>query len=248
MQETRLIMGMPVTVEVVDSHATPAALEAVFAYFTEVDERFSTYKENSEISRINAGLHPEEAWSHPMQEVMRLCQQTEQETRGYFNIRHNGLLDPSGLVKGWAIQNAATLLEEHGFQHFFVDAGGDIQAAGHNAEGQAWRVGIRNPFNREEIVKVIQLHNMAIATSGTYIRGQHVYNPHEPKHPLTEILSLSVIGRHIYDADRYATAAFAMGRNGLDFIHGLSGFEGFMIDASGLSSATPGFAKFVLSS
>src|SRR5579871_1456007 len=59
----------------------------------------------------------------------------------------------------------------------YVDAGGDVQVMGKNAQGDNWRVGIRNPFNAQQIVKTLALTDCGIATSGTYIRGDHIYNP-----------------------------------------------------------------------
>ncbi len=181
-----------------------------------------------------------------MRAIFVLAEQTRLETGGYFDIRHEGMYDPSGVVKGWAISNAAAILREQGAQSFYIDAGGDIQMAGSNGQEGKWRVGIRNPFNPSEIVKVLFLTDCAVATSGTYIRGQHIYNPHDDAGPLTEILSLTVIGPDICDADRFATAAFAMGRHGIFFVESLSGFEGYMIDQDGRATFTTGFERFVL--
>ena len=114
-----------------------------------------------------------------MREVLALAEQTRRETDGYFDIRTPaGTLDPSGIVKGWAIRNAAALVARSGARDYFVDAGGDIQSAGHNGEGKAWRVGIRNPFDQAEIIKVVEPRGKGVATSGTYVRGQHIYDPH----------------------------------------------------------------------
>lgn len=240
-------MGMPVTIEVVDSHATLQDFEQVFDCFVAIDERFSTYKESSEISLINNGALPEEEWSNDMKEIMVACEKTKLETHGFFDIAHNGLLDPSGYVKGWAIQQGATLLQKAGFQNYYVEIAGDLQVAGYNSEGQPWVIGIRNPFNGEEVIKRVALENKGMATSGTYIRGQHVYNPHNASEKLTDIVSLTVIGPAIVDADRYATAAFAMGAEGISFIASLPDFEGYQIDAKKMATFTPGFNQYVLS-
>lgn len=245
MKETRLLMGMPITVEIVDAHATQEEIERVFAYFSHIDERFSTYKETSEISRINRGeLRPEE-YSAEMRTILALSEETKRETNGYFDIRSAGLYDPSGIVKGWAIHNAALMLRERGTRNFYIDAGGDIAVAGRK-DGKRWRVGIRNPFNRAENVKVLSLSERGIATSGTAIRGQHIYNPYDPEKPLLEIASLTVIGPNVDEADRFATAAFAMGRRGIYFIEQLEGFEGYMIDAGARATMTTGFERYVL--
>ncbi|MFL5690922.1 MAG: FAD:protein FMN transferase [Ktedonobacteraceae bacterium] len=247
MKQTRLLMGMPITLEVVDPLVSPGDLEKVFAYFVSVDETFSTYKATSEISKINRGELPSAKYSEDMKAILALSEQTKKDTYGYFDIEHDGLYDPSGIVKGWAIQNAADRLKAGGFRNFYIDAGGDISVAG-NKDGKLWRIGIRNPFNRSENVKVLALTDRGIATSGTAIRGQHVYDPYNPNMPLLDIVSITVIGPNIYEADRFATAAFAMGKRGIQFIEKLAGFEGYMIDAHARATFTSGFERYVLHS
>ncbi len=246
MKETRVLMGMPITVEVVDTSATQPLLDSVFHYLEYVDSTFSTYKDDSEISRINRGELTPELASDDMKAIFALAEQTRLETDGYFNIFHAGTYDPSGVVKGWAVFNAANLLREQGAQDYYVDAGGDIQMSGMNSRGERWRVGIRNPFKPDEIVKALSLTDCGVATSGTYIRGNHIYNPRDEDDPLNEIVSITLIGPDVCEADRYATAAFAMGRHGIFFVESLYGFEGYMIDRDGRATFTTGLERFVL--
>jgi len=236
-------MDMPVMVEVVDE--TPKTLEIiekVYSYFTYVDNTFSIFKGDSEISKINRGELKEDEYSQNMRQIFKLCEQTKQETDGYFDILQNGELDPSGIVKGWAIYNAAQIIRNAGFLNYYVDAGSDIQVNGKNTQGKKWRIGIKNPFNVNQIVKVLEIENEGVATSGNYLRGEHIYNPLGKQQK--EIVSLTVIGPNIYEADRFATPAFAMGRAGINFIERLPGFEGYMIDKTGIGTETSGFKKF----
>ena len=83
-----------------------------------------------------------------------------------------------------------------------------------------------------------------IATSGSYLRGQHIYNPHLPEKKLTEIVSFTVIGENILEADRFATAAFAMGKEGINFIEQLPHFEGYAIDSNGMATFTSNFELY----
>ncbi len=247
--ETRLMWGMPITAAIVEpAQSAGRAAELigrVFDYFQYVDDTFSTYKPGSEISRINRGLLGLDEASPDMRLVLVLADQMRAETDGYFNVVHDGVIDPLGLVKGWALDNAAQMLRDAGCENFYVEAGGDFQASGANAEGRPWRVGIRNPFKPAEIVKVLAVSDRGVATSGTYIRGQHIYNPVAGGPTDPEILSLTVIGPDVCDADCYATAAFAMGRNGIEFIESLAGFEGYMIDSDQRATFTSGFEAYL---
>jgi thiamine biosynthesis lipoprotein len=244
MKQTELIMGMPITVEINDKNAKQY-FEEVFNYFKKVDSKYSTYKTNSEISRINNGLS-KSSWSSEMKTVLELCEQTRQDTKGYFNIMHDGKRDPSGLVKGWAINNAANMLRRNKVTNFYIEAGGDVQVSGHDSDNKPWTVGIRNPFNLDEIIKTVAVSSEGVATSGTYIRGQHIYNPFKPKKTLNQVKSLTVIGPNIYEADRYATAAFAMGIDGIGFIKNIPSLEGYMVTDDEMATFTNGFERYVV--
>ena len=238
---------MTITIEIADDYADKKIFRKIFSYFKQIDKKFSTYKENSEISKINRGELPKKEWSSEMKEVFKLSEETKRETGGYFDIqRPNGNYDTSGLVKGWAILKATDILKENGFKNFYIDAGGDIQTFGKNDKNEPWKIGIRNPFKTEEIIKKFHIKNQGVATSGTYIRGQHIYNPKKPSESINDIVSLTVIGPNIYEADRFATAAFAMGENGIYFIENLPNFEGYMIDKNGIAKMTSGFEQYAI--
>lgn len=237
---------MPITLEVAEASVVPADLNDVFNYFSRVDHQFSVFKPTSEVSLWNDGKLSTSKLSADLREVLALAQTTKEETDGYFDIYHNGRCNPSGLVKGWAIWRAAKLLWQKGFKNFYIDAGGDIQTSGVNQVGEAWRLGIRHPFELDKIVKVLAVSNGGVATSGTYLRGQHVYNPRDPVQPLTEIVSLTVVGPNVYEADRFATAAFAKQRAGLELIAKRPGLEGYMIDKNGQATMTSGLDKFII--
>ncbi len=245
MKQIRVLMGMPISVEIIDPNATEKIFDDVYDYFKHIDEKFSTYKQTSEITAINEGKLPEDQWSEEMRLIFTLSNETKRETNGFFDIKTpNGTYDPSGLVKGWAIWNAAQLILKNGFKNFYVDAGGDIQPGGVNDQGDPWTVGIKNPWNEAENVKIIEVTKEGVATSGTYIRGLHIYNPRTQK-PIDEIVSLTVVGPNIYEADRFATAAFAMGKEAINFIEALPGFEGYMIGQDKIATMTRGFEKYV---
>lgn len=241
---TATIMTMPVVVDIVDPTASEADVIAAFNAFRAVDEQFSPFREQSEVSRYGRGGIAEADLSSDLAEVLRKAQVTKEETEGYFDIYPSGRFDPSGLVKGWAIQRVADMLRSRGFQNFYLEVGGDIQVAGHNQDDQPWSIGIRHPFQPGAMVKVLRLSNRGVATSGTYERGRHIFNPHTHQPADDRIVSLTVIGPNVYEADRFATAAFAMGPTGINFIQRQPGLEGYLIDRSGQATMTTGFDDF----
>jgi thiamine biosynthesis lipoprotein len=242
MKKFRIIMDMPVIIEVIDPTVNEKIFEEIFNYFVYIDNTFSPFKKNSELTKINQGLLQKRDWSQDMKTVFKLCEQTRNETFGYFNFEKGREFDPLGLVKGWAINNAANILKAKGFKNYYVEVGGDIQVSGANKEQGLWRIGIQNPFNLKQNIKIIVLKNQGIATSGTYLRGEHIRSI---KKEVGETISLTVIGPNIYEADRFATAAFAMGKKGINFIEKLKGFAGYMIDKKGTAIFTSNFNNFV---
>lgn len=245
MKEKRILWDMPITIEIVDKKVDTTIIEKIFQYFHHIDTVFSTFNQTSEISKINKGDIKEKNYSDEMVEVLSLCEKTKKETFGYFDHIRNGRIDPLGVVKGWAIKQACKKIQDQGFQNFYIEAGGDIQAQGYNQNGEVWSIGIRNPFNRFEIVKSLSLTNCGVATSGTYIRGDHIQNPHVIHKSITDIVSLTVIASDVCKADRFATAAFAMGKKGIYFIEQMQDIEGYMIDQKGIATFTSGFAQYI---
>jgi len=246
MKQQKILMGMTIIIEIADENIDEEIFNKIFSYFKKIDRRFSTYKENSEISKINRGELAPNEWSREMKEIFKLSEKTKSETDGYFDIQKpDGKYDPSGMVKGWAIWKAANLLKKNGYKNFYVEAGGDIETFGKNHEHKPWQIGVRNPFKTDEIIKKLSVKNKGVATSGIYARGQHIYNPKKPNEKIRDIVSLTVIGPNIYEADRFATACFAMGKDGIYFLEKLSGFEGYMVEQNGIATFTSGFEKYL---
>lgn len=236
------VMGMPVTVQVLDPGVTEPVLDEVFDDFALLDQTFSPFLAGSAVSRINRGeLDPAEAGPLVAQ-AAELCRHYQRATDGYFSAWMDGRFEPSGLVKGWAIDRSGSILARHGCRDWYVDAGGDVLAHGRNTEGGPWRVGIRHPVERDKVVRVVLAADLAVATSGSYEKGEHILDPHTGL-PATELLSFTVVGPDILDADVYATACFAMGRRGLDFLAGRDGYEGLAVDRELRGTWSAGFAE-----
>jgi thiamine biosynthesis lipoprotein len=237
------IMGMPIKV-MVGGPRSGEHIRDVFALLRAVDKRFSTYKASSEISAINRGELAPDDYSVPMKEVFELSEKAKSATAGYFNIRRpDGLIDPSGLVKGWAIEKASQLLDERGIKNYFLDVGGDIMTRG-GRSGRPWWIGVRHPLNRDQNVKRLALSGLGIATSGTAERGEHIYDPLTGRAPVG-MQSVTVIGPSIMVADVYATTLFAMGvERGLEFIERQAGYEAFIITNDWNGLLTQGFDRY----
>ncbi len=215
------VMGMPVIVEVCDIGFDERILDRLFAWLRFVDETFSTYREDSDISRLNRGEIALADAHMSVRSVLGRCESLRRGTRGYFDVGAPmaGLgdgLDPSGFVKGWAVEGAGRLLRRAGAKRWCVNAGGDIRLNGAPHGCDCWRVGIQHPGERLAVAAVLGIRAGAVATSGTYERGPHIRDPHTGLAP-EGVLSVTIVGPDLAVADAYATAAFAMGRAGAEW-------------------------------
>src|SRR3954452_14435857 len=136
-------MGMPIGIDLAGGEDID--VEPAFAWLREVDATFSTYRDDSDISRLDRGEITVADCRPEIDEVLSRCLALERETRGFFSVRPAGRLDPSGLVKGWAVARAADRLAAAGAADFCINAGGDIVARGRPAPDRLWRVGVRHP-------------------------------------------------------------------------------------------------------
>jgi thiamine biosynthesis lipoprotein len=240
------IMGMPIEIDVRDPDADPAAVEAAFDWLRFVDETFSTYKPGSEINRLQRGeltiaeCHPD------VDDVLTRCARLREETAGYFSVRAAGRLDPSGLVKGWAVAKAADLLSAARARNFSINAGGDVVVRGEPAPGEDWRIGIRHPLEHDKVAAVLAGRDVAVATSGEYERGAHVLDPHTGRPP-AGLLSATIVGPDLAVADAYATATFAMGESGPAWSAARPGYETLCITVRHEVLTSPGLDRYRLS-
>jgi len=236
------VMGMPIVIDLRDEDASEGMLNRAFDEFRAVDARFSTYKDDSEITRINRGELALAAAHADVRAILARCDGLRSETRGFFDVGAASpeALDPSGLVKGWSVDRVAALLTAQGLRDFAVSAGGDVVTRGRARPDDCWRVGIQHPTISGAVAKVVAGTELAIATSGTYARGDHIVDPHTGRPPVG-VLSVTITGPSLATADAYATAAYAMGRNGPAWTARLKGYEAMTILADERVLLTPGF-------
>jgi thiamine biosynthesis lipoprotein len=225
-------MGTVFSIDVRSPGCDPAAVEDAVRWLHWVDATFSTYQPDSQISRLSRGELDLADCAPEVAEILTRCRQLETETDGYFSAYATGRLDPSGLVKGWAIQHASDRLSSAGSRNHCVNGGGDVHCAGSAADGEPWRVGITDPHRPGQLAAVVTGIDIAVATSGIAERGSHIINPHERTSP-AELASVTIIGKDLARVDAYATAAFAMGHQAPDWIADLDADQGLVIRADG---------------
>ena len=252
-------MGTTISIDIVDSHDR-SIIDELVAWFHEVDEVFSPYKEHSPISRIGRGeLAPTDPEvGDDVRAVLQRCGELFEETHGVFDVwslpSPNGTrFDPCGYVKGWSVQRAACILHDHGVIDFCMNAGGDVVLGGRNGNGNGngngadWRVGIRHPDDAMAIALILQGSGpLAIATSGTYERGAHIVDPRSGL-PITDLASATVVGPDLADADAYATTLYVMGVDGLYWLAEHSGYSGCVITRDGRVISTDSFNAYRVS-
>ncbi len=236
------VMGTVISLFAPDGGADSAAADGCFAWLHEVDRRFSPYRPDSEVSRLvrdapardepgagqaGAATLPRSAGMSPeMGEVLELCDVVGLLSDGAFDVRRHrpdGALDPTGVVKGWAVDRAGQILWQGGLGRFCIGAGGDVLARGGRAPGVPWRIGIAHPTVRGAVALTLEADDLAVATSGSTERGEHIVDARNGEVP-RGLLTLSVAGASLGRADAYATAAFAMGSAGPRWVESLPGY------------------------
>lgn len=209
-------MGLPMSVDVRGAHgpAVEAALDAAFAVLHQADERFSTYRPDSELSRLERGEIAEDALSPDMREVLQIAAQAHEDSGGVFDVcTPEGRLDANGVVKGWAAQRAADVLVAAGLHDFCLNAGGDVVTRGGPEPGRAWDVAVRHPDDPQAVLAVLSVRDGAVATSGTYERGAHVWDGRSGSRQLP-LVAATVVAADLTVADVLATTVLAMGEDG----------------------------------
>lgn len=214
------IMGTAIGIDVRGAPPPSGVLDRVFDRLRMVEARFSTYRPDSEISRLARGELDERDASPEVRHVLAACDHLAVTSGGAFDARRQpvaGGLDPSAYVKGWAVEEAAWILDGAGVTDYTINAGGDIVVRGMAEVGRRWRIGIRHPDRVDRVAAVLELRDGAVATSGTYERGAHIVDPRTGA-PATGLRSLTVVGPRLAFVDAYATAAFVMGLDGLVWV------------------------------
>lgn len=213
------LMGMPISIHVrtdrPDDDAVDAAAARCWTLLREIDQVFSPYRPDSDVSRIRReelDFSDADPW---VAQVATACEQAARVTGGRFSAYWDGRFDPTGYVKGWAVERAARaflepLLEHRGVQAAGINAGGDMQLFTADAADRPWRIGVEDPSCTGRLTATVDVRNGAVATSGIAQRGCHVRDPRTGS-LATDVLSATVVCDSLTDADVWATAAVAAG-------------------------------------
>ncbi|MGW0815124.1 FAD:protein FMN transferase [Streptomyces viridiviolaceus] len=229
--------------------AVRAALDEAVAGLHRVDEVFSTYREGSEVSRLARGELPLGACAPEVAEVLELAAEAERVSDGWFSTSYQGRLDPTGIVKGWAVERAARRVAAAGATGVSVNGGGDVQLLGTPGAGRPWRVGVSDPLRPGGLAAVVSAagaDELAVATSGSAERGAHIVDPRTGRSAVTDLVAVTVVAPRLTWADCWATAAFAMGaREGLRWLESLDGVEALLVTAGDEVRCTGGLAGWL---
>jgi thiamine biosynthesis lipoprotein len=236
---THSVMGTMASVHVHDSVEVGLADAAIVEMWTELDRleaMFSTFRPTSEICRINRGdLHLLDA-SPEVLEVVDACTWLEHVSGGAFRARRpaEAILDPAGFVKGWAAELAAKCLDRAGLRQWYLSVGGDIQTRGTARDGSPWRIAISDPNGDDPraIRAMVEVDGLAVATSGIAARGRHLWDGRTDL-PADSLASMTVVGPHLTWADAFATTAFVLGRDGVDWVANFDGYQALAITSQG---------------
>ena len=236
------IMGMPISVHVrgaeARSLAAHDAVQRLFADLRAAEAVFSTYRDESQISRLQRGELELADCDPEVRDVHRLCQVALERTDGYFDAWHSvpghpGRFDPTGLVKTWALARAARRLDVVPSLATAVGAGGDIIVQqGIGTDDEPWQIGIQDPHDSMAAIATVPVLDGGIATSGSSARGAHIIDPMTGE-PAVEVLSATVVGPSLLWADVWATTAVARGASAVDWVRTLPGTSGLLILADG---------------
>ncbi len=233
-------MGMPVSLALrgrhTDDDAADTAWTAVLASLRETDGVFSTYRADSVVAAIRRGELALADAPPLVHEVLAIAARAERASDGAFSVWRPEL-DPSGVVKGWAVERAATALRSLADTDFCLSAGGDMICRA--THGDPWRIGIEDPHDSARVLAVVPIHDGAVATSGTAHRGAHVVDARTGAAPDT-VAQVTVVARSLTDADVDATAAYALGARAAQWLGRRVGRSGLVVWADGTTSTVPG--------
>lgn len=177
-------------------------------YLQNVEEKFSPFLSESLVSRhtdIGEELQ-DDFFDIEYQEVYSRSIIAKKETHGLFDPFFDGKYNPTGFVKGWAIENAfmkyiKPLIDNNILEAGAINGAGDMQVGTRLGSNFSWKIGIENPEDKEKIIAKYSIKNGAVATSGLSKRGRHIKSDNDINH-----VQVTLVGTYLSDVDVLATA------------------------------------------
>lgn len=234
-------MGLPVSLALrgrhADDHDGRLAWERAVEVLTEADRVFSTYRADSWICRLDRGEVTVADCPAEVAQVLKLGEQARRDSDGAFDVRRPGaggraVLDPSGVVKGWAVDRAARAFDGLTGTDVCLSAGGDMVCRVAGPDSPDWRIGIEDPADPTRVLAVLPVRDAAVATSGTAHRGAHLVDARTGRAP-SGLASVTVVADTLTWADIDATAAYARGADALAWLERRPGRRGLVVLADG---------------
>lgn len=176
-------------------------------YLQNVEEKFSPFLSASLVSRhtdIGEELQ-DDFFDIEYQEVYSRSIIAKKETHGLFDPFFDGKYNPTGFVKGWAIENAfmkyiKPLIDNNILEAGAINGAGDMQVGTRLGSNFSWKIGIENPEDKEKIIAKYSIKNGAVATSGLSKRGRHIKSDNDINH-----IQVTVVGTYLSEVDVLAT-------------------------------------------
>ncbi len=230
-------MGTAFSFVIADDNTPGSKIEKALAMacseIDSLDNRFSPWKSESELSRYNRG---EVKLPSPLFiEVVEECERAKALTAGFFDPWALGVkFNPTGIVKGWSAKRALSILIEAGIEGGVVNAGGDICVI----PGRSYLIGVQDPFNSGEMLGAVEVTD-AVATSGSYERGDHIVNV---KGGTITTIAATIMGQDLTLLDAFATALIAGGSEVLTLVSKLNELAAMIVKNDGSMLATSNFS------
>ena len=218
------VMGMPISLAVRgragDDRDLADAWQQAVATLQDVDRVFSTYRADSVVSRLGRGEIDLVDAPPEVAEVLALAERTRVESHGAFDVRRSDArgpggtggattLDTDGVVKGWAVERAARVLDALPDADFCLSAGGDMVCRVADPAAAPWQVGVEDPADPSRLLARIPVRNGGVATSAFTHRGAHIVDARTGAVP-GRVASVTVVDDSLTWADIDATAAYAL--------------------------------------
>ena len=247
------VMGMPISLALRGRHAGDDVGLAAWAEVVEslraADAVFSTYRPDSAVSRLGRGELTLADCPPEVSDVLDLGEQASRTSGGAFSVYLPGpdgasVLDPSGVVKGWAAERAVEPLRMLPSTGFCLSAGGDIVCRTGEPDAPPWRIGIEDPRDPRRLVAVVPVVDGAVATSGSAHRGQHVVDARSGRPP-TGVASVTVVSASLTEADVDATSAYALGRDAATWLASRPDRSGLVVWADGSTTTVHDGARLL---